>query len=120
MLHHSEYTCEVIEEIIIFSKKRNNVVGIISINECAKYDLSKLIQRMMFEGESEKYVDYFSENKVKYFCLKAMEALAYLHSKNVYYGDMKPENLLIFKDYKVKLGDFGVLIKLPDNATDDY
>ena len=28
---------------------------------------------------------------------------------------MKPENLLLFRDYKVKLGDFGVSLKLPDS-----
>lgn len=48
-----------------------------------------------------------------------MEALDYLHSKNVYFGDMKPENLLVFRNYKVKLGDFGVSIKLPDNVKED-
>jgi serine/threonine protein kinase len=36
-----------------------------------------------------------------------MQVLFYLNNKNIYYGDMKPENILIFKDYKVKLGDFG-------------
>jgi serine/threonine protein kinase len=28
---------------------------------------------------------------------------------------MKPENLLIFKDYKVKLGDFGCALKLQND-----
>jgi len=45
-----------------------------------------------------------------------MEAIQYCHSKNIYYGDMKPENLLLFRDMKVKLGDFGVSIKIPTNA----
>jgi serine/threonine protein kinase len=33
--------------------------------------------------------------------------------------DIKPENFLIFRDLKIKLGDFGISIKLPDNANDD-
>jgi serine/threonine protein kinase len=33
---------------------------------------------------------------------------------------MKPENLLIFKDYKVKLGDFGCSLKLNDDASNEY
>ena len=49
--------------------------------------------------------------------MKAMEAMAYLHHNNVYFGDMKPENLLLFKDYRIKLGDLGVSMKLPDNST---
>jgi serine/threonine protein kinase len=45
-----------------------------------------------------------------------MEVMAYLHANNIYYGDMKPENLLLFKDYRIKLGDFGVSMKIPDDA----
>lgn len=32
---------------------------------------------------------------------------------------MKPQNLLIFKDYKVKIGDFGCCIKFSDDSKDD-
>jgi serine/threonine protein kinase len=34
--------------------------------------------------------------------------LEYLHTKNIAYWDMKPENLLVFGDGYVKLGDFGL------------
>lgn len=40
-----------------------------------------------------------------------MCALDYLHSKNVYYGDLKPQNILIFMNMQVKIGDFGISIK---------
>lgn len=49
---------------------------------------------------------------------KALECIVYLHSKNIYYGDMKPHNLLIFKDYRVKIGDFGVSIKIPSDQNE--
>lgn len=49
-----------------------------------------------------------------------MEAMTYLHYNNVYYGDMKPDNLLIFKDYRIKLGDLGVSLKLPSYGSDSY
>ena len=32
---------------------------------------------------------------------------------------MKPENVLIFKDYKVKIGDFGVSMKFSKDSTDE-
>ena len=51
---------------------------------------------------------------------KAIEAIVYLHENNVYYGDMKEANLLVFRDYQVKLGDFGVSLKLdPETDADE-
>ena len=71
------------------------------------------------EENSEDKLDFFIPEKLEYFCFKSMQALNYLHSKNIYYGDMKPENLLIFKDYKVKLGDFGCSVKFSNDSNED-
>jgi serine/threonine protein kinase len=50
--------------------------------------------------------------------------MEYLHSQNIYYGDMKEENLLVFRDYAIKLGDFGISIKMKDKVkageSDEY
>jgi serine/threonine protein kinase len=54
-----------------------------------------------------------------YFALKSLEAINYLHSIGVYYGDMKPSNILIFRDYLVKLGDFGVSLKMNIDKPDE-
>ncbi len=40
--------------------------------------------------------------------------MEYIHSENIYYGDMKEANLLIFRDYSIKIGDFGVSIKMKE------
>jgi serine/threonine protein kinase len=48
-----------------------------------------------------------------------MEAMNYVHSKNVYFGGMKPQNLLVFRDYSVKIGDFGVSMKIPNSSPMD-
>jgi len=37
----------------------------------------------------------------------------------VYYGDMKEANLLLFRDYSQKLGDFGISMKLNEDADPD-
>lgn len=54
---------------------------------------------MWKEKDPKETLESFSEEKLAYFCLKALEAVEYLHSQNVYYGDMKPENLLVFRNY---------------------
>ena len=79
MLNHSEYICDVLEEIIIYNKKTEDIVGMIAIVECAKNDLAKIVKTMVSEEDSRKNVEFFSEGKIKYFTLKAMEAMAYLH-----------------------------------------
>ena len=36
------------------------------------------------------------------------KGLNYLHKKGVIFGDMKPQNLLVFKNNNIKFGDFGI------------
>ena len=42
-----------------------------------------------------------------------LEALKFLHENNVIHRDLKPANLFITKDYRVKIGDFGIARSLP-------
>lgn len=91
----------------------------VALIESAKNDLSKVIKLWQDEEKSIEKVEFYSEKKLAYFCMKAMEAMAYLHVNNVYFGDMKPENLLLFRDYRIKLGDLGVSMKIPEHLTMD-
>ena len=43
-----------------------------------------------------------------------MSALDYLHTQNVVYRDLKPENLLLDRDGHLKITDFGFAKKLTD------
>ncbi len=37
-----------------------------------------------------------------------LEALAYAHAHRIVHCDVKPDNVILFKDHRVRLGDFGI------------
>ena len=55
------------------------------------------------------------EEKVLYFIiLDICKGLKEIHDNHIIHRDLKPENLFIGKDYKIKIGDFGISKKLID------
>jgi serine/threonine protein kinase len=47
------------------------------------------------------------ESGIKFYMAEVVVALEQLHSENIIYRDLKPENLIINKDGHIKLVDFG-------------
>lgn len=50
----------------------------------------------------------FNEATCKIIIRQVMKAVQYLHSKGIIYRDLKPENVLIDNDGRIKLVDFGL------------
>jgi serine/threonine protein kinase len=58
----------------------------------------------------------FPEPVAKFFAAEIAIALDFLHSHNIAYRDLKPENVLLGADGHVKLTDFGFAKFVPDNT----
>ena len=50
----------------------------------------------------------FEENEARFFIAEVLLAIEYIHSLNVVYRDLKPENVLVGSDGHIKLADFGL------------
>ncbi|XP_074030986.1 cGMP-dependent protein kinase 1 [Leptinotarsa decemlineata] len=54
----------------------------------------------------------FEDKEAKFYAACVLEAIAFLHSNEIIYRDLKPENLLIAANGYLKLSDFGLAKKL--------
>ncbi|RDA83016.1 hypothetical protein CP532_4400 [Ophiocordyceps camponoti-leonardi (nom. inval.)] len=67
----------------------------------------------------------FPNPVAKFYAAEVTLALEYLHSKNIIYRDLKPENLLLDRHGHIKITDFGFAKLVPDKTwtlcgTPDY
>ncbi|KAA6387731.1 MAG: putative serine threonine-protein kinase nek2 [Streblomastix strix] len=78
---------------------------------CEGGDLHKYIKDMKKRRTSISIQDAWS------FISQLISAIYQLHSHRIIHGDLKPQNILLNKDRKIKLGDFGLARKLQNVAT---
>eukprot|EP00494_Astrolonche_serrata_P025298 UN25559 len=57
---------------------------------------------------------YFPEQTARFYAACVIEAFDYMHSKDIIYRDLKPENLVLHKTGYLKVTDFGFAKYCPD------
>jgi serum/glucocorticoid-regulated kinase 2 len=71
-------------------------------------------------GEMLMLEKRFSEDRSKVYLAEILLAIEYLHSLNIIFRDLKPDNILVDEDGHLKLADFGLCKELTDAETSTF
>lgn len=102
---------------ILQSLSHDNVVKLIEICRSipSQYNRDKGSIYMVFEFCEHDLAGLltspqlnFNLSEIKYLMQQLFKSLKYIHSRNILHRDMKTSNILITKEGKLKLGDFGL------------
>ena len=91
----------------------NHPYSIKLVNHFEDNDKLYLIMELAVNGNLYNLIQNNKKDKVKNIDLikriiiQTIEIIKYLHSKNIIYRDIKPENILLDKDNNIKLCDYG-------------
>eukprot|EP00347_Sterkiella_histriomuscorum_P011172 403373474 len=124
-IYHEDYIVEIKEELIEIDEITHGILRYCVVVERAKHSLYDLYSLRTSDTQSTKksglwfddkfrqeQLESFSLSKFIYYFYQTLEALTYLHENGIIYQDMKPQNLLVMRNQKLKLGDFGISIIL--------
>ena len=124
--------CHSIEEVsefqkefeLIYKKIHSNIMKIYNIEykclDCTTYSIYVLMELAQYDWNTEikirnKKMLYYTENEIVYILKQLIKALFYLNKNNIAHRDIKPQNILKFKNNIYKLADFGEAKKLNDS-----
>ena len=94
----SRYIVQIKEELIDIDTKQNRLSRFVTIVERAQQSLADLIKIWSDQQLSDQRREWFSPQKITLYMFQTIRIMNYLHKRGVYYGDMKPGNLLVFRD----------------------
>ena len=69
---------------------------------CEGLDLRKYI------NDHKNKLEYIDKNIIYHILSDICSGLKEIHDKNLIHRDLKPENLFLTRDFKIKIGDFGI------------
>lgn len=110
---------KVIQEIkILRGLSHKNIVKILEVFENKKYVF--IVTDYAAKGDVLQYMKdhgIFKESKAKSIAAQILNGLEYIHKKNILHRDIKLDNILLDKDFRVKICDFGVSRLMPTNQS---
>ena len=115
-----QYKKRFINEAKLLS--RLNHPNIITLYDYVENDLGVFLITEYVKGQTlDEYVDLVSgpmpETKAVKIIVQILEAVGFMHSKNMIHRDIKPSNIMIQSDNTIKLIDFGIAKHLHKNQT---
>jgi cyclin-dependent kinase 1 len=86
--------------------------NIVELKDCVQEDGKLFLVFEFLDKDLKKYMDnctgLLSPKLVKSYLLQMLRGLAYCHARGVMHRDLKPQNMLVTRDGRLKLADFGL------------
>ncbi|TKR95466.1 hypothetical protein L596_009632 [Steinernema carpocapsae] len=94
--------------------KHQNVLGFLSawVESCQLFVQTELCASNLLEFSKSKHFE--SEVVISYSILDLVTGVAHLHSNGILHVDLKPENVFVDSRGFLKIGDFGLALKIED------
>ena len=98
--------------------KHNNIVSVheVSVKGDLKYMVMEYVEGMTLKKYLEERNSPLELHEVLGYTVKVLRALHEAHEKNIIHRDIKPQNVMVLGDGKIKVMDFGIA-KLPNTET---
>ncbi|KAL6563288.1 hypothetical protein OROHE_005875 [Orobanche hederae] len=99
-------------EISLLSRLHHtNVIKL--VGSCRQSRVYCVVTEYLDEGSLRGYMDKQGRKSLRFDKLISMaldiaRGMEYIHSKGIIHGDLKPDNILIGRDFGLKISDFGV------------
>lgn len=108
----------VLREVSIMKMLEHpNIVNLVEVIDDPKSDYLYMVLEYV-EGNGTCNISEtqgVDETTARRYFKDILAGIIYLHNHNVVHGDIKPENLLLTKNGRVKIGDFGVSYVFEDD-----
>ena len=114
----SSFMDDVKREIAIMKKLRHeHVLQLFEVLDDPKVNKMYLVLEYMKNGDLMQMTkgnartnscNALSDLQVWDVTRQVIKGLKYLHDNDIVHGDIKPQNLLVDKDYVIKIADFGI------------